>query len=447
MYLFLFSKIWYIIAINVTLIIGKELFTIEIIELSPNVTLRCFRDTRFKQGCLSFQLVGQMTAEDAAWRALLPSVLLRGTRKCPDLRSITQRLDTLYGASVSPLVRRVGDCQTTGLYCSLMDDRFALPGDRVLEPMTEFLGELLLDSPVEQEGFLPAFVESEKSNLISTIECELNDKRLYAQNRLLEKMCAPDSFGLPRLGRPEQIRTIDPIALRRNYLEALQTNPVQIFYVGSASQEEVARLLAPVVRGLSQKSVPVPPQSGLKTEEPGELTEEMDVTQGKLCMGFTTPATNRTEEFAAMQVLNVLFGGGMTSKLFQNVREKLSLCYSIGSVYYSVKGVVTVSAGIDVDRKDCVREEILHQLDACRQGHISEPELTAAREALCSSLRATHDSPGSIEGYYATAALSGLEMTPEQYIRAVEAVKKEQVVRCARQLELHTTYFLRGESR
>ena len=116
-------------------------------------------------------------------------------------------------------------------------------------------------------------------------------------------------------------------------------------------------------------------------------------------------------------------------------------------MYYSVKGVVTVSAGIDFDRKDCVREEILHQLDACRQGHISEPELAAAREALCSSLRATHDSPGSIEGYYATAALSGLEMTPEQYIRAVEAVKKEQVVRCARQLELHTTYFLRGESR
>lgn len=122
------------------MIIGKELFTIEIIELSPNVTLRCFRDTRFKQGCLSFQLVGQMTAQDAAWRALLPSVLLRGTGRCPDLRSITQRLDTLYGASVSPLVRRVGDCQTTGLYCSFMDDRFALPGDRVLDPMTEFLG-------------------------------------------------------------------------------------------------------------------------------------------------------------------------------------------------------------------------------------------------------------------------------------------------------------------
>ena len=426
------------------MIIGKELFTIEIIELSPNVTLRCFRDTRFKQGCLSFQLVGQMTAQDAAWRALLPSVLLRGTGRCPDLRSITHRLDTLYGASVSPLVRRVGDCQTTGLYCSFMDDRFALPGDRVLDPMTEFLGELLLDSPVEQEGFLPAFVESEKSNLISTIECERNDKRLYAQNRLLERMCAPDSFGLPRLGRPEQIRAIEPIALRRRYLDALQTNPIHIFYVGSAPAEEVARLLTPIARELSKKSAPVPPQSGLKTGVPGELTEEMDVTQGKLCMGFTTPITNRTEEFAAMQVFNTLYGSGMTSKLFMRIREQLSLCYGIGSGFYGSKGILAVSAGIDFDKVDKTKQEVLALLEDCRQGKISPEELEAGREAVLSTLRATHDSPGSIENYYATAALSGMKMTPAEYMAAVEQVGLSDVVACARSLCLHSTYFLKG---
>ena len=104
---------------------------IEIISLLPGITLRVCRDTRFKQGCLSFQLVRPMCREEASLNALLPSVLLRGTRRCPDLRSITEHLDELYGASVSALVRRVGDYQTTGLYCGFMDDRFALPGDRV----------------------------------------------------------------------------------------------------------------------------------------------------------------------------------------------------------------------------------------------------------------------------------------------------------------------------
>ena len=121
---------------------------IELIELLPGVELRCCRDGRFKQGCLSFQFVRPMDKAEAARNALLPSVLLRGTNAHPTLRAITEHLDTLYGASVSTLVRRVGDYQTTGLYCGFMDDRFALPGDRVLAPMVAFLGELLLDSPL-----------------------------------------------------------------------------------------------------------------------------------------------------------------------------------------------------------------------------------------------------------------------------------------------------------
>ena len=175
---------------------------IETKTLLPGVTLRSCRDDRFKQGCLSFQLVRPMAKEESAKNVLIPSVLLRGTKRCPDLRAITENLDELYGASVSPLVRRVGDYQTTGLYCGFMDDRFALPGDRVLAPMLRFLEEILLDFPTEGEGFLPAFVEGEKKNLISTIDSELNDKRTYAMGKLLKTMCRGDSFGLPRLGEP-----------------------------------------------------------------------------------------------------------------------------------------------------------------------------------------------------------------------------------------------------
>ena len=170
----------------------------------------------------------------------------------------------------------------------------------------------------------------------------------------------------------------------------------------------------------------------------------MEVAQAKLCMGFVTPVTNRCENFAAMQVLNTIFGAGMTSKLFMNVREKLSLCYSIGSAYYGAKGIVTVSAGIDGDQEEKTRNEILRQLDACRNGDITEGELTAAREAILSALRATHDSPGAIENYYATAALSGMGMTPEVYADAVRAVTREQVAAAAKTVKLHTTYLLKG---
>lgn len=414
--------------------------------IAPGVTLRCCRDSRFKQGCLSFQLVRPMAREEAAKNALIPAVLLRGTNAHKSLRAITQRLDELYGASVSPLVRRVGDYQTVGLYCGFMDDRFALPGDAVLTPMVEFLAELLLESPLENGGFLPEFVESEKKNLIATIESELNDKRAYAMNRLLKEMCAADSYGLPRLGEKEDVAAIDPISLYDHYRTILRESPVEIFYVGSMDVVRMAQCLMPLISRLERDPVAMAPQTGLQASPGKDVVEELEVSQGKLCMGFTTPVTNRTPDFPAMQVMNTLFGAGMTSKLFQNVREKLSLCYSIGSGYYGSKGVVMVSAGIDFDKEIQTREEILRQLDACRNGQITEGELKAAKEAILSSLRATHDAPGSIEGYYATAALSGMGLTPKQYMSAVEAVRAEDVMRMANSLTLHSTYFLKGVS-
>ena len=134
----------------------------------------------------------------------------------------------------------------------------------------------------------------------------------------------------------------------------------------------------------------------------------------------------------------------MTSKLFMQVREKLSLCYDIGSGYHSSKGIVTVSAGIDCQQEETVRQQILAQLEACKSGDISQEELTAAKQALLSQLQSTHDSPGSIEGYYATSALSGLTWTPAVYMEKVAAVTTEDVASAARQLQLHTVYFLKG---
>ena len=414
--------------------------------IQPGVTLRYCRDTRFKQGCFSFQLVREMKKEEAALNALLPSVLLRGTRRCPDLRAVTQRLDELYGAAIGPLVRRVGDYQTTGLYCGFMDDRFALPGDQVLRPMLEFVGELLMDSPRENGTFLPEFVESEKKNLISTIESDRNDKRLYAMRRLLRTMCAADSFGIPRLGEIEEVAAITPETLTRHYEKILRTSPVELFYVGSAPAEEVMDAVRPLLAGLAREPQSLSAQTAFKSCPGQDLVETMDVAQGKLCMGFTTPITNRCREFPAMQMLNAILGGGMTSKLFRNDREKMSLCYSIDSAYYGTKGILLASAGIDFDKEEITRREILNQLRACQEGDITDEELGAAREAILSSLRAVQDAPGAIENFYGTAALSGLCLTREEYMQAVEQTTREDVVRCAQSLSLHSTYFLKGES-
>jgi len=419
---------------------------IQVFELLPGVTLRCFPDRRFKQGYLSIQLVRTMCREEAAMNALLPAILLRGTVNSPDLRSITLRLDDLYGAAVGALVRRIGDYQTTGLHCGFIDDQYALKGDAILAPMMDFLREILLEPVLEDGVFRKDFVESEKKNLTATIESQRNDKRIYASNQMYKSMCKADSYGIPRLGEIEDVSAITAETLYAHYQKILRRSPIEIFYVGSADPQILADLLRDLFRQIPRQPDPLPAQTGFHDGGGADFTEQLDVTQGKLCMGFVTPITLRSPDFVVMQVFNTLFGAGMTSKLFMQIREAQSLCYDIGSSYQGSKGILTVFAGIDNHQDTLVRREIMVQLDACCRGDITDGELTAAKQALIMQLQGVHDSPGSIEGYYATGVLNEMRMTPEQHMAAVSAVTQEDVARVAAMVTLHTVYFLKGVS-
>ena len=418
---------------------------IKTIELFPGVTLRCCRDDRFKQNVLSLQFLRPMCREEASLNALLPAVLLRGCKSCPDMRSVTLKLDDLYGASIGALVRRTGDIQSTGLSCGFIDDRFTLEGDALLAPMMAFLEEILLD-PVTADGVFSAeYVASEKQNLIWTLESQRNDKRAYAGNQLLKQLCKEDSYGIPRLGEIADVEAITPESLYAHYRKVLEESPVHVFFVGSADPEAVADALRPMLSRLAKHPVTLPAQTGLKPGEYSEREEVLDVAQGKLCMGYVTPITLRDPRYAAMQVCNTIFGAGMTSKLFMQVREKMSLCYDIGSGFHGSKGIMTVAAGIEFEKKDIVLQEVKHQLQQILEGNVSLEEMAAAKESLLSMLRSYHDSPGSIEGYYASAAISGIGMDTAQFMAAVEAVELSDVIAAAKTLQLQAVYFLKGE--
>ena len=418
---------------------------IQTIDLFPGITLRCCRDERFKQGILTVQFLRPMCKEEAALNALLPAVLLRGTESAPDMRSITLKLDDLYGASVGALVRRIGDIQCAGLSCSFIDDRFALDGDKILQPMLSFLEELLLHPVTVDGAFDQRYVESEKQNLIWAIEAQRNDKRSYANNQLLYMMCKEDSYGIPRLGTIDDVSAITAQGLFAHYRKLISESPVHVFYVGSAEAEQVAQLLKSMLSRFAKDPIPLPQQVGLTPIGFQEKEEVLDVAQGKLCLGYCTPIHIRDSRYPAVQVCNTILGAGMTSKLFMQVREKMSLCYDIGSGFHGSKGILTVAAGIEFEKKDIVMAEIRRQLQLICDGCITEEELRSAKEALLSNLRSTHDSPGAIEGYYASAAISGIGLDVGDFMDAINRVEIPDVCAAAQTLQLQAVYFLKGE--
>ena len=414
-------------------------------EILPGVSLTCLRSDKFKTACLSISLLSQLERETASMNALIPFVLRRGTTVYPDMESISRRLDELYGTAIEPVVRRVGEIQCVGLYASIPEGEFLPGGQDVLHDAAALMGQLLLD-PVTRGGlFLPDYVDSERDKLCELIRSRVNDKRGYAVIRCIEEMCCFEPYAVGRYGSADDCESINYKKLTRRYRTLLQTSPVEIFYCGRADAKNVERaLLALLPRGEIDYDIGTDVRMNAVEAEPRYVEEAMNVTQGKLSIGFRLGDAMDEPDMAALSVFNAVYGSGSTSKLFVNVREKLQLCYYASSAIDLHKGIMLVSSGIEFDKFDEAKAEILAQLDEIRNGSITDEELSAAKAGIASMLRSEMDSQGELEGFYLSQALAGLDYGPLELAALVEEVTKEDVVDIARGVECDLVYFLTG---
>ena len=417
-------------------------------EIFPGVWLSCLQTDKFKSDCLSLSLLTQLERDTVSYNALIPRVLSRGTAFHPDMDSISAFCDELYGAKLLPIVRKKGEVIALGFYAGFIADRFTPNGEKLLESVAGLLGEMLL-SPATRGGlFLKNYVESEKEKLIDDIRARINDKRTYAAYRLIGQMCAYEDYGCDDMGEETDAAGIGYVELTKHYRTLLQECPIEIFYCGSSDFRRVEYALSDALmtlpRGEINYDIGTDIRMNAVSAQPRYFEDELDVTQGKLEMGFRLGEIMDDPDFAAIRVFNALYGGDANSRLFLNVRERLSLCYYAGSSCDRLKGIMLVSAGIEFDKFEEARSEILAQLEAIKQGNFSDEELFAAKKCVTSDLIALTDSPGALEDFYLTQTLTGLDYGPEEYAALCELVTREDVMTVARSIELDSVYFLRG---
>ncbi len=413
------------------------------IQLGSGIYLTYLPARKFKTSLLSAQFVTPLRQETAAAYAVLPAILRRGTVRDPDLGALAARLDRLYGASVDYTVRKQGENQCVGFVASFIDDSFLPDGEQLLEPVAELVGELLCDPVTERGRFVSSYFDSERTNLVDAIRSQMNDKREYAYARLLQEMCSGEAYGLSRLGDEESAQRLQMPKLHALYGELLSTARLELIYSGSADLERVERALsaalAPLPRdGIRDIAMAAPHRARAEVKQ---VEEAMDVTQGKLSMGFACGS----DDYAAMLMGNTLFGGSSNSRLFLNVREKLSLCYYASSAYHRQKRLITVSSGIEFQNYQKAYDEIMAQLGAVQRGELEDWELEGARSTLLNAYASMGDSQGKLENFYLGQAATGQEDTPELLAEQVRQVTAERIFDAMKTVSLDTVYFLKGK--
>lgn len=414
-------------------------------QIARGVTLRYLETDKFKTGFMSVNFIAPLSDKTVATNALIPQILLRGSKKYPTMAELNKALDYLYASFISTRNMKRGEKQIFGLYANILDSSYAIDGEDLPDMAAEILEDLLLNPVTEGDGFNEAYTESEKSNLIDAIKAKINNKAYYARSRCIEEMCKNEAFGISETGTVEDVARITAKSAYEQYKYMLSSYPVEIFFVGKCNIDTLAARFAKIFGSTRRTPIDLPENEILRTC--GDITyvsEDMDVNQGKLVLGFRSGVTLTDSDYYGFMLFNEIFGGGVTSKLFMNVREKMSLCYYCSSSPDAIKGLVIVSSGIEVSNRDIAEKAILDQLEAIKKGDFTDEDFANAKRSIINTYRELSDSAQALETWYLGRLISGVVCTPDEVVASLEKVKRDEAIAAANKAVLDTVYFLNG---
>lgn len=412
-------------------------------KISEGINFTYIPEEKFKTNVISFSMFTPLSKNEVSKNALLPNLLSHSCKKFPSLKDISIKLENLYGASVNSSLSKLGDCQVINLCAEGLSGKFAYENPNNTNDLTNLLCEMIFEPDLENGKFKEKNLELEKRQLIEDILSEMNDKKAYASRRCEEIMFENDKFGINILGTIEEAKNLTSEQVTKAWEDLLKSAHIEITAIGKASYESIISEFKRRFAKINRQS-----QSVLKTkvkekaEEIKEVTENMDVSQCKLVMGLQTGTAYPSKDTSAMIVMNALFGGTAQSKLFLNVREKLSLCYYCSSRYNKAKGVIFISSGVEKEKLKEAKKEIINQLKEVKVGNFAESDLAETKMYLSQNMESISDNLSSLTSWYVSQSFLGEMKSPEELIKEINEVKREKVIEVANKITLDTVYTL-----
>lgn len=414
------------------------------VQLKQGVNLYTANDKKFKAFRACILIHRPLTREEVSLNVLTAAVVRMQSRGFSDAQKISEELENLYGGELIARASKYGERQIIKIGVqSVCDEAIGKQGnfDRAME-----LLQNIAFCAGGENGFDEDIVNIEKKNIIDAILAQKNDKRSYSVLRLQEEMCKDEPYGINPMGYIEDIEKISSEELYSHYKKILAESRIDIIFSGNFDEnaakkaaENFAEQLMPRV-GEETTEVFKAPRANVR-----EVTDHMDVTQGKLCMGFRASNGISRELYPAAIVYNSIFGGSAVSKLFNNVREKLSLCYYVGSSIDRLKEIMIVRSGVEFENFKTAFDEIMTQQQLMEKGEFTDEEIDNAKKQLIGAYESNLDSVAAMAEYYTMQLLLGTNTDIHQITKQIENVSRDEIIRIAQGMKLDTVYYLDKE--
>ena len=414
-------------------------------EIKRGVNLYTVHDKKFKSFRAAVLIHRPYLREEVTLNTLISAVIRMQSKNFPDAQKISEELENLYGADMIARASKYGERQVLKIGIETVSDS-ALGKVGNFDRAMNLLHDLAFFSG-NGECFSESIVELEKKNIKDAILAQKNDKRAYSVLRLQEEMCKDEPYGINPMGYIEDLEKITCAELYTHYKKILAESRVDIIFSGNFDEEKALSTAKKFSENLPERDWTEVKET--HKEAPAQVkkvTDNLDVTQGKLCMGFRTKEGAGRENYPAYTVYNAIFGGSAVSKLFENVREKLSLCYYVGSSIDRLKEIMVVRSGVEFDKFKIAEDEIMRQQSLMENGEFTDDEIDFAKKHLITAYESNLDSIGAMAEYYTMQILLGTNVSIEEMTARIEKVTREEIIAAAKTMKLDTIYYMDKEA-
>lgn len=413
------------------------------IASANGITLFWIQTQKFKTNSINIFFHDNLTNDNVSKNALVPAILRRGCIKYPSIRDISLYLEELYGTSFDCGVTKKGENQIIQFYIECISDKYTNEDIDLTKKAFDFLMEIITD-PVKENGYFKnEYVNQEIDKLKELIKSRVNDKMHYAVDKCLEEMCIDEPFGIYDYGSLENLKSINSKNLFEHYLKFIKTLPMYVFVSGDLEpsqldyiKDNLFKMDRDGEKEIKEAKIEVP------VDKVKNIIETFDVNQGKLSLGFRTNTYPDQDEYYKLILYNSILGGGIHSKLFQNVREKEGLAYYAFSRLEKFKGLMVISSGIEIENKDKAIEIINNQLEEIVKGNITEYEYQAAIKSIETGIKSLKDTQLQLVDFYLSQFITNTDDSPDTTIEKIKNVSIKDVVDIASKIKLDTVYFI-----
>lgn len=405
------------------------------IVLNKGIQLHFIQSKKYKEIAIYFNYYQRITRENRVIRSLVAYLLADKTKCYPSKSELTRAKDMLFGASINATHFCIGDGSIIQVVTRVLNDDYATCGN--LKNTLKLLKEILANPIIDEDSLKEA-----KRNLKDNALRKMDKPMSYATSRVYSLYGKDSYLELAAIMEGDQIDAISLEAVKQEF-DALTNQPLDIFVFGEFDEMVIEKEFLNFNFKDATPIVHAP--CLIEQKEYARVCEYKEVDQCSLIMVYETHITNGSDQYYRLKAANSLLGMVPSSLLFQEVREKNSLCYSIHSSVLSDEGLLMIKTGIDSANEDRAIDLIQNQVNRLKTGDFELQQLKDSLTLYCNLLYGSIDDVSATLSFHYASLLNHSIKGPEAMIELFNSYTKEDVMEAFKPLELKFVYSLKKQ--